>query len=293
MSFIDGGPASATVRNPGDAKPCLLLCVDEGALLAAPGETARRLREKILRAAATVVVERLRATSQRQVTSMASMQIETKLRERFTLFFLITIVLFGIAGVVTRLITADLPPLMQMFYSWAFLLLSFQPIAWFVYRQKMPLAWHGLTLDNGTASAARGAAIGLGLGALLVGYRALTRDAAEPFFSWGSVANYTRAEFWAFIALYGPHCFLQELIGRGVIQSSLAGFMRGAPRAMPIIATSMLFAVYHFYVSLSFAAVTFVASVLFGWQYQRDRTLVGVTITHVLLGLASVATGLN
>ena len=64
------------------------------------------------------------------------------------------------------------------------------------------------------------------------------------------------------------------------------------PRA-PVLVTSVLFGVFHLYVSPGFALITFVVSALFGLFYERRRTLVGVTAVHAALGLASVAVGLN
>ena len=48
---------------------------------------------------------------------------------------------------------------------------------------------------------------------------------------------------------------------------------------------------YHLYVSLSFALLTVAVSMLFGWLYARHRTLLGVTVLHAAIGLASTALG--
>jgi membrane protease YdiL (CAAX protease family) len=54
-----------------------------------------------------------------------------------------------------------------------------------------------------------------------------------------------------------------------------------------------MFGIFHLHVSLAFAATTFGVSLVFGLLYARRRSLAGPTAAHFLLGLASVAFGLN
>lgn len=94
-------------------------------------------------------------------------------------------------------------------------------------------------------------------------------------------------------AASGPRCHeAARVIARGVLQTSLERLLPDGRRAA-IVVTSVLFGVFHLYVSPSFALVTFVASAIFGVFYARHRTLAGVTAIHALVGLASVAVGLN
>jgi membrane protease YdiL (CAAX protease family) len=217
-----------------------------------------------------------------------------RLRRELAAFFLVTIALFGLSQVVRELIRPDLPPLWQMGLSWGFLLLLLAPIGWFVRRQPLPLRALGVTTRGARASLREAGCVVLALLAAGVAVRLGPALRGEPWLTWGSVARYSRGEFALFLLAYGPHCFLQEFVARGVIQTSLERLLPAdAGPLAPIFVTSVLFGVFHLYVSPAFALTTFVVSALLGAFYARRRTLVGVTAVHAALGVASVAVGLN
>lgn len=95
------------------------------------------------------------------------------------------------------------------------------------------------------------------------------------------------------VAWYVRRQSLQEFVARGVIQTSLERFPPRSGRAVHLALASAFFGVYHLHVSLGFAFLTFAIGLLFGALHARHRTLVGVTLAHASLGLASVAVGLN
>ena len=49
--------------------------------------------------------------------------------------------------------------------------------------------------------------------------------------------------------------------------------------------SSLLFATTHLHLSTAFAVVTLVPSIFRGLLYARQRTLVGVCVSHVVIGL--------
>ncbi len=288
MSFIDGHPASATVMA---EQPCAVLAIHHSELDA--DAEGVRLGQRLTAAVATAVIQRMRDLNDRHVTSMQAEIEQARLRVDLARFFTVTMALYGISSAVTRLIHPGLLPSMQMLLSWGFLLLTFAPIAWFAWRQRMPIATFGLTRRNAKKSLKESMLTAGVVIAALVAYAAASRPAGASLFAWGSLSSYSTVETALFFALYPAHCFLQELIGRGVIQGSLARLMPEARPATPVVLTSALFGIYHLYVSLQFALITFVASLLFGWLYRRHGTLIGVTAVHLTVGCASVAVGLN
>jgi CRP-like cAMP-binding protein len=289
VSFVDGEPASATVRACG---PCDMLVVTRESLRDASGK-APTLENRVVAGVARILGRRLRNINTRHAEEAHSKRHLTNLRKQFTLFFVITLALFGIASTVQKLINAGLPPLWQMLYSWAFLLLTFTPIAWFVWRLRLPAAAWGLSLYKARRSVVESLAAGVGMGAVAVGWRLISKAPGAPMFAWTSLVHHTTVELGIFFFAYGPHCFLQELIGRGVIQGSLARFLPEFRPEVPVLLTSVLFGIFHLYVSASFAVVTFGVSVIFGLLYRRHGTLLGVTILHYLIGVLSMALGFN
>ncbi|MDO9015625.1 MAG: type II CAAX endopeptidase family protein [Deltaproteobacteria bacterium] len=243
----------------------------------------------------TVPLDADAATLRRELETLHRSAREAwRLRRELAAFFLVTVALFGVSQVVREVIHPGLPPLSQMGRSWAFLLLLLVPIGWFVRRQPLPLRDLGLTTRGARESLREAALVAVGIALAGVALRLGPALRGEPWLLWGSVATYSRGEFALFLLAYGPHCLLQEFIARGVIQTSLERLLPpDAGPLAPVLVTSVLFGVFHLYVSPGFALTTFVVSALLGAFYARRRTLAGVTAVHAALGLASVAVGLN
>ncbi len=77
----------------------------------------------------------------------------------------------------------------------------------------------------------------------------------------------------------------QELIYRGGVQGPLAHFLTGRGRSwLAIVGANVIFSAAHLYVSPGLAVIAFVAGLFWGWLYARQRGLIGVSVSHVLLG---------
>ena len=98
------------------------------------------------------------------------------------------------------------------------------------------------------------------------------------------------ARLWlAMAVLYTFHAPFQEFVVRGCLQGSLQEFLRGTYRqSVAVVGSNLIFAAFHLYLSLGFAVLTFVPGLLWGWLYRRHGTLVGVALSHVLVGLWAV-----
>lgn len=78
---------------------------------------------------------------------------------------------------------------------------------------------------------------------------------------------------------------LQEFITRGVVQSSLQRLLVGRRKVMlSIIITSFLFGSLHVFSSIYLGLAATVTGWLWGWMYYRHRNLIGVSISHFLIG---------
>jgi len=82
---------------------------------------------------------------------------------------------------------------------------------------------------------------------------------------------------------------LQELIVRGSIQGALERSLLGEHRVRnAILASNAIFAAGHLHVSITLAVVVFVSGLFWGWLYSRQHSLVGVSVSHLLLGLTAL-----
>lgn len=87
--------------------------------------------------------------------------------------------------------------------------------------------------------------------------------------------------------LYITFIALQELIARGVLQSSIKAALSGKHTTFwSIILASLVFASFHAHISPDFAAAAFLCGLFWGWIYARQGSLVGPTVSHTLIGIA-------
>jgi CRP-like cAMP-binding protein len=78
---------------------------------------------------------------------------------------------------------------------------------------------------------------------------------------------------------------LQEFITRGVVQSSLQRLLVGRSKiVLSIMITSFLFGSLHVFSSLYLGLVATISGWLWGWMYYRHNNLIGVSISHFLIG---------
>jgi membrane protease YdiL (CAAX protease family) len=291
MSFWDGAPASADVVAISDSWLALLRRDGLPADLASMpfyGHLADHV--------ARVAVGRLRENTDRYVEALRAELEQERLRASFARFFIVMVVLFGVTNLLPRFLNASLEsssPALYMLVSWATLLVLLLPFAYFTTVQRQPLETFGVT----SRGAARSLFEAIGIAALvavpLLLYRASTIVPGEAFFSWRFQASFTRTHLIINALQYPFHSYLQEFIARGVVQGSLARFMIGSRPVVPILLTSCLFGIFHLYISLQFAVLLAVGSVVFGLIYHRHKNLLGVTLVHVALGLLTEAIGLN
>jgi membrane protease YdiL (CAAX protease family) len=88
---------------------------------------------------------------------------------------------------------------------------------------------------------------------------------------------------------YGLYVLLspmQEFVARGVIQGCLQHMLSGRHATWrAILVSNAVFSISHQHLGLGYALLVFVPGLFWGWLYQRHRSLVGVSVSHVLIGL--------
>jgi membrane protease YdiL (CAAX protease family) len=81
---------------------------------------------------------------------------------------------------------------------------------------------------------------------------------------------------------------VQEFIARGTVQGTLERLFSGRHRGfLAILVTSLLFGSLHVYSSIPLAVSALLTSWLWGWMYNRQQTLAGVSLSHFLIGNAA------
>lgn len=142
--------------------------------------------------------------------------------------------------------------------------------------------WRWVLVDSLMWSAAFCAVLTLGKAALLYGSPA---HAGLPMFKpWVSPAGAQ-----ATLLAYGLYVMLspvQEFVARGLMQGALTRMLTG--RWVPlqaIVVSNAVFSVSHQHLGLGYALAVFVPGLFWGWLYHRHGSLLGVSVSHVLIGL--------
>lgn len=78
---------------------------------------------------------------------------------------------------------------------------------------------------------------------------------------------------------------LQEFIARGAVQGTLEKILDLRYQGFfVILVTTFLFGAVHMMTSLNLAIVSFITGWLWGWMYHRQKNLIGVSLSHFLIG---------
>jgi CRP-like cAMP-binding protein len=85
--------------------------------------------------------------------------------------------------------------------------------------------------------------------------------------------------------VYVLSCLVQELIVRSALQARLHIFLAGKyARWRAIAVCALVFATNHLHMSALFAAVALLPGLVWGWMFDRKRNLLGVVLSHAIVG---------
>lgn len=279
--FLGNGASTATVRAKTDCS-VLHLSRDDALSL----EVYQTLTENIAGAQA----DRLHSSNLMQIKMLQHAIDQQKEQNSFGRFYIATIVLFAVSSLVPDY--ANESPSFQLAMRWLFLFLILMPAVYAVRQQEAPLSVFGVTLVGWKTAVKEGLLISAVLLPIIILFKIISSPAAEPLITWETIDNYSSMQLLFYLVTYIPHAVIQEFIARGVGQGSLQRFMPESHFMRPILIASALFAILHLHLSIEAALFTLVISIVFGYVYYRHKTLIGVIVLHVLLGVSATALGL-
>jgi len=279
--FMEMGSASASI-----------IASDSVTVLAINREDAMQLGiyHDIVKGIAGVQSERLQVANSKQVEALQKAVEQQSDQNSFGRFYIATIMLFAVSSFIPDY-TNESPAFLLMI-RWVFLILVLIPAVYAIRHQNVPISVFGITTTGWRKSLQESVLIAIAILPLFILFKIFSAPADEPLITWGTIANYSSGQLAFYLVTYIPHTAIQELIARGIGQGSLQRFMPGAHFMKPIVIAALLFAILHLHLSVDAAIFTFVASLLFGYLYYRHKTLIGVTVLHVLLGYMGTALGL-
>ena len=94
--------------------------------------------------------------------------------------------------------------------------------------------------------------------------------------------------YWVILVIYILISPGQELIVRGALQSGFYIFLQGSKKKrlwIAIIISNLVFSIPHLYSSSYFALIVLIPGFFWGWLYARQKTLIGVSVSHIFIGV--------
>ncbi|MEX2571692.1 MAG: CPBP family intramembrane glutamic endopeptidase [Gemmatimonadota bacterium] len=150
-------------------------------------------------------------------------------------------------------------------------------------KSPFPPGFYGLTLRGsgaslGSAVASFAVLTGIGAAALVVG-----RGEGVVPSGFALLAPQLDLELLVYLGVAVP---LQELVFRGIFQNGARYLLRGrdGAGAFAVAVSTTVYAASHLPWGMTAVLVAVVPGLMWGIQFERDRTLVGVTASHAALG---------
>jgi len=289
MALLDPGTRSATVQAE-DAVRAIVIPIADIVHLA----ESRPTFVHALVGLARLVASRLRQSNSTAVESLDRALAEERTRTtmgRFTFMLIVTYSLYTwILGTATQM--KDALGRSEFITVPAIIIIT-GILTWFMKTTGYGPAFFGITLRNWQRQVVESILFTIPVMALCVGLKALlmvTVPSMEgvPLIQMlgGGTANLPASVFNPWLTLaYIVFAPFQELIYRGSLQGALAHFLTGPWRTwLAIIGSNIIFSAAHLYISPGLSISAFFAGVFWGWMYARHKSLVGVSISHVILG---------
>jgi len=260
-------------------------------------ELLAEARATVWRNVGQILAERLRRTSITGADAIHRELAESEARAyagRFTLLIFCGIAVLHLAFSALALVPVSYRP-PDSILAFVFVFWTAIPVLLSLRRTPFPLDSYGLTWRRGGAHALQALAWTVPLLGLLLLLKVVlthwapsmagrpTLDPTALFagrpFDWGF--------FGLAMLLYGVHAPVQEFVARVGLQGSLQHFLRVPPGRVdwrPIVIANLVFASGHGFIGFWFSAAAFVPGLFWGWLFAKQRSLVGVSVSHVALG---------
>jgi CRP-like cAMP-binding protein len=302
MKLLDRKPSSASVVA---VTVVRALAIDLDAFEVTP--SLAETRTVLLHNLGDILADRLRHTNTLGVDAMRRELDENRARThagRFALLMFAMLAGYQLAlSALTLVPDWRRPP--DSVLSFAFILAGCIPVLLSLQSSPFPRESYGLTLHRGWRAAGEALILTVPLLVALVLIKlALMRWVPSmqhrPLFD--TSALFAGRPFDpGFLALamlmYAVHAPLQEFVVRVGMQGALQHFIpapQGRPNWKAILISNVVFAANHTYIGFWFCLVAFLPGLFWGYLFARQRSWIGVSVSHVAVGLwALFALGLH
>ena len=256
----------------------------------------------ITRNAAKGLSQRMRNSNLTVVASLKKELAQAKASQAMSLLIITTLVLFSVYVFLVQAMTYIKSEVFSTsFISAPLLILFMVPLLYTVKHSGYPLQMYGVTTRHWKRAIKESLYYTLPLLIAIVLYKWLLLKFAVSFSGrhlFDLQANLVESHVITAaspvpvymkifpIILYIIFVPVQEFLVRGILQSSFQKMLVGRHHIFwAIIVSNLLFSVSHVYISIKLGLVVFVPGLFWGWLYARQRNLIGVSLSHLLIGI--------
>ena len=290
MAILDSKPRSASVRAVSDCSLLMLKNDKLHSLSTAEESSCSKIKSNLSRE----MSERLRQSNELTVHSLRVQLAEEK--SKVAMGILICMLLVGICLYVFSL---------QVLENWTQaakvttvvsvnIIFLFAAMSFFVIKKGgYPFSMYGLTLKNWRQSLIESILWLIPILALLcvLKWLYLTRYSGArdlPLLSWGQHLKMSKGGLILTCLAYSVFAPVQEFIARGCFQTSFQNFLVGKHRILiAVVISNLMFSMTHLHISIRFALIAFIPGLFWGWQYARHKNLIGISISHIIIGISA------
>lgn len=285
LSFAKGGVRSATVQ-----------CIEKAELLGLSIEQYERLEDSHPRLASRLMKNlvgttggMLKKTTDNEINALKMELQNSAIRSKANLFFSYVIGLLCVYNLgLQQIIDLSANSSRTSLLSAAIILVFCGALVLMIRQSGLPPHFFGLTVRNWKPALKESILWSAIIVAVLVVAKwtlvtYVSRYHHLPVISFDP--SHTRFLVFNF-ALYGLHSPVQEFIVRGVLQGSLQNFFKGRRvTSRAILISNAIFSATHVHLLGGLlGAIVFVPGLFWGWMYARQQNLIGVSISHILIG---------
>ncbi len=293
MSFLDSSPRSVSVV----AKNVVKAAILPRSVFVEEEPQSQRLLHLIERNIALVSTQRLRETTDEFGQSLKREVDLLKQQVDFGTLFIVMVLLFGLNGVIVDFIQARFSDyyyyesdqysfLYERPISWVGFLIFMVPALYLVRAIDFPI----LSVVDVRINFRRTMIESTTVSLIIVVVAALLTLGITPVEGVPQVnENFTWE--WAVVVFtpdYLLHCYVQELVARGIMQNAIQRFLQDERGHKTILACSLAFAVMHVHLGVEVALASGIGGVVFGYLYLHQKNLLGVTLIHWVIGMIVV-----
>jgi CRP-like cAMP-binding protein/membrane protease YdiL (CAAX protease family) len=287
MSFLEKGEGrSATIRALGEVKVLSLSPEDFERFYQKNGKNATLIMQNL----AIRISQRLRGLNKEKVQRLEA-ELETAKTRNLMSRMISNIILLLFGYNLTLQLTMELSQ--EVFFA---NLISFGIVTVFgimlvILAARSHLSWqeYGLSIKNWKPAVIESMLWTLGAAGALTLLKGILILAVPQYRSLPLFGPFQGDFPFLPILIYAALAPVQEFIARGVLQSSFERFYSSKNKVfMSVLFSNALFSAAHVHLSSLFAASVFFPGLLWGYLYHRHKTIIGVSISHILLGLYAV-----